>query len=153
MLELLGLLLPTLIRLIRRRGELVLENLLLRHQLQVALRSRPRPRLNTRDRLFWLVARRLDRDWKQHLILVRPETVVGWHRRGWRLYWRWRSGHHLGRPRLRPEVRELIATIAGENPLWGTQRIRGELLKLGIMASAARSPYSWQRGSLLGRPE
>ncbi|HUY23742.1 MAG TPA: hypothetical protein VMV09_00355, partial [Candidatus Saccharimonadales bacterium] len=84
-------------------------------------------------------ARRLDRDWKQHLILIRPESVVRWHRSGWRLYWRWRSGHHLGKPRLRPEVRELIATIAGENPLWGTQRIRGELLKLGIMASAARS--------------
>jgi len=136
MLELRSLLLQTLTRLFRRRRELVLENLLLRHQLQIALRSRPRLRLNTRDRLFWLVARRLDRDWKQHLILARPETVVGWQHRGWRLYWRWRSGHHLGRPRLRPEVRELIATMAGEKPLWGTQRIRGELLKLGIIVSA-----------------
>jgi len=77
MLELPSLLLQTLIRVFRRRRELVLENLVLRHQLQIALRSRPRPRLKTRDRLFWLVARRLDRDWKQHLILIRPETVVG----------------------------------------------------------------------------
>jgi hypothetical protein len=68
------------------------------------------------DRFFWLVVRSLYPDWKQHLILVRPETVVRWHRQGRRLYWRWRSGHQLGRPRLSPEIRELIATMASENP-------------------------------------
>ncbi len=118
MLELVSLLLPTLAGLFRRRHELVVENLLLRHQLHIALRSRPRPRLKTRDRFFWLVVRSLYPDWKQRLVLVRPETVVRWHRRGWRLYWRWRSGRHLGRPRLSPEIRELIATMANENPLW-----------------------------------
>ena len=136
MLELVSLILSTLARLFRRRHELVVENLLLRHQLQVALRSQPRPHLKTRDRFFWLLVRRLVPDWKQHLILVQPETVLRWHRQGWRLYWRWRSGHHLGRPRLSPEVRGLIATMASENPLWGTQRIRGELLKLGIVVSS-----------------
>jgi putative transposase len=85
MLELISLVLPTLARLFRRRHELVVENLLLRHQLNVALRSRPRPDLKSRDRFFWLVVRSLYPDWKQHLILVRPETVVRWHRQGWRL--------------------------------------------------------------------
>lgn len=118
MFELIRLLLPTLARLLRDRHELVVENLLLRHQLQVALRSRRRPDLKTRDRFIWLVVRRHHFDWKPHLILVRPETVVRWQRQGWRLYWRWRSGRHLGRPRLSPEIRELIATMASENPLW-----------------------------------
>jgi len=80
MLELISLVLPTLARLFRRRHELVVENLLLRHQLNVALRSRPRPDLKSRDRFFWLVVRSLYPDWKQHLILVHPETVVRWHR-------------------------------------------------------------------------
>jgi putative transposase len=136
MLELISLLFSTLARLSRKRRDLVVENLLLRHQLHVALRSRPRPDLKTRDRFFWMLVRRLVPDWKQHLILVQPETVVRWHRQGWRFYWRWRSGHRLGRPRLSPEVRELIATMANENPLWGTERIRGELLKLGILVSS-----------------
>ncbi len=68
--------------------------------------------------------------------MVRPETVIRWHRRGWRLYWTWRSRAKFGRPRLSPEVRALIARMASENPTWGTQRIRGELLKLGISVSA-----------------
>src|SRR5713226_5741412 len=67
---------------------------------------------------------------------VDPETVVRWHRRGWSLYWRWRSRHQLGRPRLSPGIRELIAAMANENRLWGTERIRGELLKLGIVVSS-----------------
>jgi putative transposase len=136
MIELIGVLLATATRLLRNRQELVVENLLLRHQLQIALRSRARPDLRTRDRFFWLLVRRLVPDWKRHLILVQPATVVRWHRQGWRLYWRWRSGHWLGRPRLSPEVRELIATMARENPLWGTERIRGELFKLGIGVSS-----------------
>ena len=136
MLELLRIFLSTLAKLFRKRRDLLVENLLLRHQLQVELRSRPRPDLKTRDRFFWLLVRHLYPDWKQHLVLVRPETVLRWHRQGWRLYWRWRSGHHLGRPRLTAEIRELIATMASENPLWGTERIRGELLKLGIVVSS-----------------
>ena len=131
MLELLRVVLPALARLFRKRRELMGENLLLRHQLQVALHSRPRRHLKTSDRFFWLVIRRLYPDWRRHLILVRPETVVRWQRRGWRLYWRWRSGRHQGRSRLSSEIRELSVTMASANPLWGTERIRGELLKLG----------------------
>ena len=94
-----------------------------------ALRGRRHPRLRTWDKLFWLGVRRLHRDWRRHLFLVRPETVLRWHRQGWHLFWRWRSGRALGRPRVNPEVRVLIATMAGQNPHCGTERIRGELLK------------------------
>jgi hypothetical protein len=116
-------LLPTLATLFHERHDLVVENLLLRHQLQIALRSRPRPHIKSWDRFFWLVVRQLYQASRRHLVLVRPETVLRWHRRGWRLYWRWRSGRHLGRPRLSSEIRELIDTMASHNPLWGTERI------------------------------
>ncbi len=88
MLELIGLLFPTLPRLFCNRQDLLVENLLLRHQLQVALRSRPRSHLKSRDRLFWLLVRSVSHDWRRPLVLVRPETVVRWHRQGWRLYCR-----------------------------------------------------------------
>ncbi len=78
--------------------------------------------------------------------MVRPDTVIRWHRRGWRLYWTWRSRTRLGRPRLREEVRALIARISRENPLWGTERIRGELLKLGIVVShRSIRRYRWRK--------
>jgi putative transposase len=120
----------------RSRGALVTENLLLRQQLAVLTRpTRKRPRPRAPDKLFWVLVRVLRRDWRRHLVVVRPETVLRWHRRAWRLFWRWRSRPRLGRPRLRAEVRELIASMARENPLWGSERIRGELLKLGIAIS------------------
>jgi transposase InsO family protein len=132
----LTLLLAVLRAALRDRSELLTENLLLRHQLAVLTRpTRRRPRLRPGDRLLWVLARRLRRDWHRHLVVVRPETVVRWHRRAWRLFWRWRSRTRLGRPRLSPEVRELIAAMARDNPLWGTERIRGELLKLGLVVS------------------
>jgi transposase InsO family protein len=121
---------------VRSRRDLVLENLLLRHQLAVLTRpTRKRTPLGGRDKLVWILARRLCRDWRRHLVVVRPETVVAWHRRGWRLFWWWRSRCPIGRPRLSAEVRELIATMARDNRLWGAERIRGELLKLGIAVS------------------
>jgi putative transposase len=118
------------------RRDLVLENLLLRHQLAVLTRpTRRRPPLRRRDKLLWVVARRLCHDWRRHLVVVQPDTVVGWHRRGWRLFWWWRSRRPIGRPRLSPAIRELIATMSRDNPLWGAERIRGELLKLGVVVS------------------
>ena len=135
MLELLRCLHTVLVGLLRDRQDLVLENLLLRHQLAVALRSRPRPKLRARDKLLWVLARRFCPMWHHHLVLVRPATVIGWHRRGWRLFWRWRSRSRGGRPRHSAEIRDLIGQMSRDNPLWGTERIRGELLKLGIAAS------------------
>jgi hypothetical protein len=136
MLEVLAVLIAVARAALRNRRELLAENVLLRHQLAVLSRAtRKRPRMRTRDKLLWVLAARFCRDWRRHLAVVRPATVVGWHRRGWRLFWRWRSRCPLGRPRLSAEVRELIATIARDNPLWGAERIRGELLKLGIAVS------------------
>jgi hypothetical protein len=101
---------------LRSRRELVAENLLLRQQLAVLTRpTRRRARLRAHDKLFWVLTRRLVDGWCRHLVLVRPEAVVAWHRRGWRLFWRWRSRSPLGRPRLSAEVRALIATIARDN--------------------------------------
>ncbi len=120
----------------RSRSDLALENLVLRHQREVLLRRKPKPLLRNRDRILWVWMRRLwPEGWKSQLKIVQPETVIGWHRKGWRLYWSWRSRSRLGRPRLSPEVRELIARMSQENPLWGTERIRGELHKLAIVVS------------------
>jgi putative transposase len=116
----------------RRHRALVLENLLLRQQLAVALRTRQRLCVRWYDRLFWIVTRRLVPDWRHHLVLMHPETVLRWHRQGWRLCWRWRSRRPTGRPRLSQEVQDLIRRLSEENRLWGTERIRGELLTLGI---------------------
>ena len=121
---------------VRSRADLVAENLLLRHQLTVLARpTRKRPPLRGRDTLLWALARRLCAAWRGHLVLVRPEAVVRWHRQAWRLFWWWRSRRPVGGPRLSAEVRELIAVLSRDNPRWGTERIRGELLKLGIAVS------------------
>ena len=146
MLNLFPLLLGALLRSFCSRRHLIIENLLLRQQLQAALRTRPRLALRNGDKLFWLLVRRLDQGWRRHLLMVRPATVIRWHRQGWRLYWRWRSGPRMGRPHLKAEVKQLIRTMAIENPLWGTQRIRGELLKLGIIVSARSIRRYRQRG-------
>jgi len=147
MFGLLGVLFGLLRACLRSRHDLVVENLLLRHQLAVLTRpTRKRPLLRGRDKLVWILARRLCHDWRRHLIVVRPETVVAWHRRGWRLIWRWRSRCPLGRPRLSAEVRDLIATMSRDNPQWGAERIRGELLKLGIVVSKRSiRRYRWRR--------
>ena len=134
--ELISLLLRALCATLRSRADAVAENLLLYHQLAVlTCPGRRRRPLRARDKLVWVLARRLCTGWRQHLVIVRPETVVRWHRQAWRLFWRGRSRTRLGRPRLSAETCELIAAMSRENPLWGSERIRGELLKLGIVAS------------------
>ena len=138
MLEYLLLLAGLLRTLTRVHGDLVAENLLLRQQLAILTRpTRKRPPLRASDRLFWVLVRLVRGDWRRHLVVVTPETVVPWHRHAWRLFWRWRSRGVIGRPRVSAEVRELIATMARDNPAWGAERIRGELLKLGIAVSRA----------------
>ena len=89
-----------------------------------------------RDRMFWVLFRRLWPKWNNVLVIVKPETVVSWHRAGFRLFWRLRSRHKdLGRPKINAEVRTLIRRITEENPTWGAPRIHGELLKLGFEIS------------------
>jgi hypothetical protein len=122
MLTLMRLVLAVLRTACRSRTDLVVENLLLRHQLAVLTRPTRRPRVRFRrlDKLLWVLIRPVRRDWRRHLVLATPDTAVRWHRAGWRLYWRWRSRGGGGRPRLSPEVRELIARMSKENPLWGS---------------------------------
>ncbi|MGH9632728.1 MAG: integrase core domain-containing protein, partial [Bryobacteraceae bacterium] len=117
----------------RSRAALQLEILALRHQIAVLQRSVKRPKLTTADRLLWVWLCSVWHDWRFGVQIIKASTVVGWHRKGFRLFWRWkiRSGK-LGRPAVPKEVRELIRTMSRENPLWGAPKIHGELLKLGI---------------------
>ena len=127
--------------LFRTRESLALENLALRHQLYVLQRPRSRIRLKPHDRLVWVVLSHISKDWRHALTIVRPETVIRWHRQGVRLYWRWKS-RLRGRPRASHEVRDLVRRMALENPLWGAPRIHGEMLKLGLdVAQATVSRY------------
>jgi putative transposase len=148
-------LLPVLaIRLLRSRRELLLENLALRQQLTVLKRRHPQPRFAISDKLFWVMLRRLWYGWKCGLVLVRPETVVRWHRTGFKLYWKWLSRHRTGAGRrcVSRELRELIFRMVAGNPTWGAPRIHGELKMLGFdisertvlrwMGKVPRSPVS-----------
>jgi putative transposase len=131
-------LLVTLRASFRDRAALQLEILALRHQLCVVNRSRPqRLRLTHADRRLWVWLSKLWNGWRPAIVIVKPETVLAWHRRGFRLLWTWKSRHRLGRPVISPDVRQLIRGIAAANPLWGAPRIHGELLKLGIDISQA----------------
>lgn len=117
-------------------AHLTAENLALRHQLLVLKRAQKRPHLKDRDRVFWIILRRIWPQWRNALVIVSPDTVVRWHRQGFRRYWRWKSRHrNPGRPKIYPETRELVIRMATENPLWGAPRIHGELLKLGFEVS------------------
>jgi transposase InsO family protein len=122
----------------RGRALLQLELLALRHQLATIKRTSPPPNLRPADRLLWLVLSRILPNWRDVLVIVKPETVVGWHRKGFRLFWTWKSQRRRGgRPAIPREVRDLIRRVSLENPLWGAPRIHGELLKLGIVVSQA----------------
>src|SRR5215472_11362459 len=123
----------------RARAALQLEVLALRHQVNVLRRSqRGRVRLRKTDRIFWTWLLRLWPEWRSALVIVKPETVIAWHRRGFRLFWSWKSRHRQpGRPELARDTRELIRRMSLANPLWGAPRIHGELLKLGIDVSQA----------------
>ena len=116
----------------RARGDTALEVLALRHQVAVLKRQRPRPPLNSSDRFFWTTLRRFWSRWTEVLLIVQPETVVGWHRAGFRLYGRWRSRPRAGRPRITQELRDLIQRLARENAAWGAPKIHAELQKLGF---------------------
>ena len=113
-------------------------------------RKRPRPRLNSCDRLFWTILRRCWSRWTEVLVLVKPETVVGWHRAGFRLFWRWRSRPLGGRPKITEETRVLIRQLAQGNQDWGPPKIHGELQKLGFAVSersvARYLRRMWRRG-------
>ncbi len=130
---LLKLLLWAVRALARSRQTLVLENLALRHQLATLAPRGRRSRLQPADRLFWVALRALWTDWARSLVIVKPATVVAWHRRAYRAYWR-RLSRRPGRPRTDAQLRDLIRRVGMENR-WGAPRIHGELLKLGFRIS------------------
>jgi putative transposase len=117
----------------RSRAALQLEILALRHQISVLQRSVKRPKLTSADRLLWAWLCSVWRDWRSGVRIMKASTVVGWHRKGFRLFWTWKIRRgKSGRPVVPKEVRKLIRTMSHENPLWGAPKIHGELLKLGI---------------------
>ena len=113
-----GTLFPFVRGLVSDQARLAAENLALRQQLAVLKRTTPRPKIRRSDQIFWVWLSRLWAEWRVALVVVKPETVVRWHRQGFRLYWRWKSkSDPVGRPRVDAEVRDLIRRMADENPL------------------------------------
>ena len=133
--------------LFKSRAQLEAEILLLRHQLNLALRhASPRVHLDRGDRalMVWMV-----RLWPSLLAVVQvvqPETVLRWHRAGFRAFWRWKSRRRVGRPRIDRDLRELIQRMSLENPLWGASRIHGELLMLGFEVAQSTVSKYMRRG-------
>jgi len=130
----LSIFLISFVSLFRARRDLVFENLLLRQQLAILKEQGSRPRLSQTDRTFWVLVSKLWRKWPDALHIVKPETVIRWHRERFRRHWT-RKCTRKGRPGLDPMIKQLIKRMSQANPLWGASRIHGELLKLGIEVS------------------
>jgi len=119
--------------LVRTKGQLLAENAFLRQQLLVAARRVKKPQFRASERALLVTLAAMFSHWRDALVMVKPDTLLRWHREGFRLWWKWRSRRKPpGTSRLAPEVVHLIRRMAIENRLWGAERIRGELLKLGI---------------------
>jgi hypothetical protein len=134
----------------KTKARLEAEIIMLRHQLNVLRRHvRPKPRLAVADRLLFVWLYRLFPSVLDSVTIVQPQTVIRWHRTGFRLYWRWKSRSRGGRPKISGETRRLIREMSLANRLWGAPRIHGELLKLGIevaQSTVAKSMASGGRG-------
>ena len=144
----------------RSKASLEAEILALRHQLNVLRRTSPRrPVFSNFDRMIFVCLYRIAPRILDAITIVEPETVIRWHRAGFRSFWRWKSSRRAGRPSVPPEIRRLIREMSLANPLWGAPRIHGELLKLGIDVGQTRrgrttsSPASHHKQSCLSRSE
>ena len=121
-------------------SHLIIENLALRQQLTAMKQSMKRPKIRTRDRILWVFLSYLWKDWQDVLIIVKPETLIRWHKKGFKLFWRYKSRKRRpGRSPVAPEIRKIIVNMAKENLFWGAPRIHGELLKLGIDTISERT--------------
>ena len=130
--------------LIRSRAALEAEIWMLRQQINVLRRTASkRQTFSAIDRLIFVCLYRLRPGVRDALAIVKPETVVKWHRAGFRLYWRWKSNARGGRPTVPLEIRKLIREMSIANPLWGAPRIHGELLKLGIDIGQTSVASTW----------
>jgi transposase InsO family protein len=132
---------------LKSRRALALENLALRQQLAVLRRHATRPKLSRGDRVFWVILARVWPEWRTALTMVQPATVIRWHRKGFALYWTWKSRKSGGRPRKDAEIRALIRQMARDNVGWGAPRIHGELRKLGVVVSEATVSRTMPRRS------
>jgi hypothetical protein len=148
MLGIVELLLNWLASLVKSRRRLEAENLVLRHQVNI-LRRRAPPRriwLSRADRLAFVWLYRLCPAMVDAVVIIRPETLIRWHRRGFKAFWRWKSRSRDGRPAIPREIRQLIHEMSRANWLWGAPRIHGELLKLGIeVAESTVAKYMVKR--------
>ena len=130
------------------QAALTVENLALRQQLAVLRRSVKRPKLRARDRLFWVLLSRLWKGWRSSLHIVQADTVVKWHRQGFKLFWRWKSGRGKpGRPKVDAEIRDLVRRMFRQNPLWGAPRILSELKLLGYAVAKSTVEKYMIRGT------
>jgi hypothetical protein len=163
-LELLDLIKWMLLDLFRSRSSIEAEVIALRQQLNVLRRSAPkRPALKMFDRFIFVCLYRLAPSVLEAMVIVRPSTIVRWHRAGFRSFWRWKSRRGAGRPKVSLEIRQLICEMSLANPFWGAPRIHGELLKLGIdvgqisvakyMARRRRPPSQGWRTFLLNHAD
>ena len=126
MLNLLLTILKTVCSSLKSHRHLALENLALRQQLAMLKQSTSLPRVSAADRLFWVLFSQYVDGWRALIHALHPDTVVRWHRKGFRLYWTWKSRRcRRGRPSISPETRELIRTMSQENVGWGAPRIHG----------------------------
>ncbi|ABK45279.1 hypothetical protein Mmc1_2786 [Magnetococcus marinus MC-1] len=130
---------------------LQIEILALRHQLNVLQRKHPkRVKLKPWDRIFWIWLSRIWPGWKDALVIIKPDTVIKWHKKGFKLYWRYLSKRRQpGRPKVPAMIRKLIRQMSRENPLWGAPRMHGELLKWGMMSGKHRSQSTWLNPTIL----
>ncbi len=119
----------------RTRSELIAENALLRQQLIIISRQVKRPVCVKTDRMLLVFLARAVHSWKQVLFIIQPDTLLGWHRQAFRWYWKQRSKSAGRNPKITAEIVALIQAMARDSRLWGAERIRGELLKLGIHVS------------------
>jgi len=153
----LSLFLHILVSPFKTQARLEAEIVLLRHQLNVLRQRFPsKPRLSATDRLLFVWLYRLFPSALNAITIVQPETIIRWHRMGFRLYWRWKSRSRGGRPKIPGESRRLIRDMSLANRLWGAPRIHDELFKLGSKSRSQRSPSTWRRvgegGRRPGRP-
>src|ERR1035438_4428209 len=152
MTDLFKLILGILASLFKSRAKLEAEILILRQQINVLRRQAPkRPHFNNTDRFLFVWLYRQFPSVLGAIAIVRPETIIRWHRAGFRAYWRWRSSNHVGRPKVSAELRTLIGEMSRANPLWGAPHIHGDLLKPGF-ETAQSTPARYMSRSRLPPP-
>src|SRR5450631_2534859 len=134
----------------KSKSRLEAENAVLRHQLIVLRRKvQGRVRLTNNDRWFLIQLYRWFPSILNVLTIIRPETLMRWHRAGFRCYWRWKSRSAGGRPQIKTDLRAMIRQVSVENPLWGAPRIHGELLNSGLRSRSRASPSTWSSDAVL----